>query len=114
MVVLPLIMDISLVCVGCVADNIVETAVVVKIIFLSSLDCVMLAVVVVLLPSNPGTFCVERRYVPLVSSVLPGIVLKTCDVGMFPFLCVKDPSKLLEDNVKFPTGLHELPLFLLQ
>ena len=93
-------MDISLICVGCVAGNIVETAVVVKVIGSSPLDCVVLADVVVLLLSNPGTFCVDRGYVLPVSSVVLGIVLEICDVGIFSFLCVTDLSELLEDNVK--------------
>ena len=62
-VVLPLMVDISLVCVGCMADNIVETTVVVKVIGSSPLDCVVLAGVVVLLLSDSCIVCVDKGYV---------------------------------------------------
>ena len=83
-VVMLLMVDISLVCVGCMAGIIVETTVVVKVIGSSPLDCVVPAGVVVLL-SDSCIACVDRGYVLLASFVVLGIVLGICDVGIFFF-----------------------------
>ena len=84
-VVLPLMMDISLICVGCMAGNIVETTFVVKVIGSSPLDCVVLAGVVVLLLSDSCIVCVDIGYAFSASFLVLGIVLGICDVVIFSF-----------------------------
>ena len=66
-VVMPLMVDISLVCVGCVAGIIVETTVVVKVIDSSPLGCVAPVDVVVLLLSDSCIVCVDIGYILLAS-----------------------------------------------
>ena len=84
-VVMPLMVDISLICVGCMAGIIVEITVVVKVIGSGPLGCEVPAGVVVLLLSDSCIVCVDIGYILLAPYLVLEIVLGICDVGIFSF-----------------------------
>ena len=84
-VVMPLMVDISFICVGCVAGIIVEITVVVEVIDSSPYGCEVPAGVVVLLLSDSCIVCVDIGYVLPASLLVLGIVLRICDVRIFSF-----------------------------